>query len=105
MACFVFSSEHDKMLLKEETSTLQNNAQYLEYIPAILSVEFVKTRISKVISETKISVDEAIQCLEEFDYCFKLSSEEERLYKEGGYLFPNIRPKGSFVLGKDNLTV
>ena len=44
-------------------------------------------------------VKEAIQCLEEFDYCFKLGPEEEVVYEEKGYLFPSIRPKKDFALG------
>jgi hypothetical protein len=63
----------------------------------------MKERINKVISkeEKEVSLKEAIQSLEEFDYCFKLSTEEEKLYKEVGYLFPHLRPEGSFALGKN----
>ena len=58
----------------------------------------MKERMSKVIDSTMI--DDAIRCLEEFDYCFKLKDEEEKVYGGKGYLFPSLRPKKDFVLGK-----
>lgn len=53
--------------------------------------------MSKVIDTSLIG--DAIQCLEEFDYCFKLQPEEEVVYEKKGYLFPSLRPSNTFVLG------
>ena len=68
-------------------------------VPAILSEELVRKRIKQALSE-KISTDEGIRCLEDFDYFFKLSSEEEVLYKQKGFLLPSLRPVGRFAIGK-----
>lgn len=68
---------------------------------SILSEQEVKDRMSKVI-DTEF-LEQAIQCLEEFDYCIKLQPEEEILYTEKGYLFPSLRPVGSFFLGNIDL--
>ena len=68
-------------------------------VPAILSEGLVRKRIKQALSE-RISADEAIQCLEDFDYFFKLTSEEEILYKQKGFLLPSLRPVGRFAIGK-----
>lgn len=65
----------------------------------ILTEKCIKRRIRKVLDSAGVDLGEAIQCLEEFDYCFKLSEEEEKIYKDSGYLFPSLRPEGSFALG------
>lgn len=64
---------------------------------SILNEDEIRERICKIIDPNLVK--EAIQCLEEFDYCFKLEPEEEVVYEEKGYLFPSLRPKKDFALG------
>lgn len=48
-------------------------------------------------------MDEVINCLEEFEFCYKLSEKEEKeTYGKQGYLFPTLRPSdGRFGISKD----
>lgn len=69
----------------------------------MLKEEVVYGRIKKILlgaNIDSISAEEGIQCIEEFDYCFKLSLEEAKVYKSNGYVFPSLRPEGSFSLCK-----
>lgn len=69
-------------------------------LPAILSRDLIKQRIVLGVKD-KITVKEAIRCLEMFDYFFELSPEEENLYQETGYLLPSLRPVGSLAISTD----
>ena len=47
------------------------------------------------------TIDEIIRCLEEFDFCYPIDTEEAKeVYQisEGGFLFPSLRPKKDFYV-------
>jgi hypothetical protein len=110
MSCFAFNPIHEEMMeFSKEEGILLYSFPFLlinqielriEKGKSILKEEIIKARFKIIIGETNsIKLEEAIKCLEEFDYCFKLSEEEEKIYKDNGYLFPSLRPEGSFALG------
>lgn len=60
----------------------------------------IEKRVSNILKQSEdLLIDQVIECLLEFDYCFKLDNEQERLYCDKGYLFPSLRPKKNFKLG------
>lgn len=75
---------------------------YLLKPESILSRKLIEARLAPVIDKVR-SVNEVINCLEEFEFCFKLSEKEEKeTYRKQGYLFPSLRPSGGvFGISKD----
>lgn len=50
----------------------------------------MKKRLEKVVDSNNI--DKAMGCLEDFEFCYKLSKEQTNTYSKEGYLFPSLRP-------------
>lgn len=42
-------------------------------------------------------IDDLIECLCQFDFCFKLTDEEAKIYGVQGFLFPSLRPRGEYL--------
>lgn len=63
-------------------------------------------RLAKAVKPNLIDV--AIECLEDFEFCYKLSQEQTNTYSKEGYLFPSLRPwngEYSLVSGRLKQTV
>lgn len=50
----------------------------------------MRNRLAKVVEQNLIDI--AIECLEDFEFCYKLSQEQTNTYSKEGYLFPGLRP-------------
>lgn len=58
---------------------------------------------SKLLESSVVTTEnskEVIECLECFDFCFKLTKEEKEIYEieEDAFLFPCLRPKKEIAL-------
>lgn len=51
------------------------------------------------IVKTKTQLEKLIESLCDFDFCYKLTEEESKIYQvtPGGYLFPCLRPKDALL--------
>lgn len=90
LACFVMPPEHEKVIY----GVISPSIRELSILPhRILEERLIQSKVA-----SKENVLEVIECLQQFDFCYKLNSEEELIYKSDGYLFPFMRRVNKFQL-------
>lgn len=91
LACFVMPVMHEQMVY----GTVAPQIKELSILPhSVLQDRLLLSNVA-----TPKNLLEVIECLQQFDFCYKLNSKEEKVYGLEGYLFPFMRKKSaSFVL-------
>lgn len=100
MACFAFCSQHDLMMFGKIEGNLCIIQVLTEMaaLQSIISLKGMKERLFAVFKDSQL-VSTAMECLEEFEFCFKLAKEENLLYEQNeleSYMIPTLRPNGDF---------
>lgn len=90
LACFVMPPLHAEMVYGKEAPS------YREY--TILPDQIVEKKLLGMKIATKENVSEVMKCLEQFDFCYKLDTNEEKMYNCTGYIFPFMRKEALLPL-------
>ena len=92
LALFVMPPAHEEAIFGNIPSRIKDLS--------ILPHQLVEERIIKSKIATNYNILEIIECLQQFDFCYKLDSEEEKMYNTVGYLFPCLRKVAPLSLKK-----
>ena len=97
LACFVLSIEHNQRLFGQ-----------LQHPSAIVSHDEAVERLRQLDMLRDSSEAQLLNILRavcEWDLAFSLSSSEQMLYGQSGYLFPSLRERGELLLVPDTRTL
>lgn len=88
LAVFVMPPNHEAVIFANVPPSIKELS--------ILPHQLVKDRIIQAKIATDENILEVIECLQQFDFCYKLNEEEEKMYGSkdkplSGYLFPSMR--------------